>query len=348
LTSTSTTEIPEGTRAKLARWTCRTGGIRVLERLAKRPSLTVIAYHRIGHPGESPYNHAVFDCEPEQLDEQLSYLTAHYQVAALEEAQEFISHPEKLRHPHVLITFDDGYLDNYQVAFPILKSHGVQGTFFLATGFVGTDSVPWWDQVSFMVRASNRSSIILEYPRSISIERPSDDLRSVIRSIVGLYKSPETTDTRRFLLGLEQACGVSIPHSAVERQFMNWQEAAEMARAGMAIGSHTHRHELLAKLSPEEQFKEVDQSRRMIEDRLRVHVDSIAYPVGSRTSFSAATWEALERAGYRTAFSYYGGANLPKQIRRFDVLRIGVYRELSFSGFRVGLSTAAVTGLKSF
>src|SRR6267378_677809 len=134
---------PEGIRAKLVRWTARTGGVWVLEQLIRRPGLTVIGYHRVGDPTESHYDPDVFDCSPEQLNQQIAYLKSHFHVVELQEAQELISRPERLRHPHVLLTFDDGYLDNYEVAFPILRSNGIQGTFFLPTGFIGTDRLPW-------------------------------------------------------------------------------------------------------------------------------------------------------------------------------------------------------------
>jgi peptidoglycan/xylan/chitin deacetylase (PgdA/CDA1 family) len=341
------THSPEGIRAKLVRWTCRTPVVWALERLTRRPGLTVIGYHRIGDPAESPYDPDVFDCSPEQLNQQISYLKSHFRVVELQEAQELISHPERLRHPHVLLTFDDGYLDNYEVAFPILRSNGVQGTFFLPTSFIGTDRLPWWDQVAFMVRNSRTNRIVLQHPWPVLIELSATDVVPAIRQILALYKAPGTTDVASFLNGLAETCGVDIPHAAVKRQVMNWTEAGELVRGGMALGSHTHRHELLAKLSPEEQFKELGQSRQILENRVGVQVNALAYPVGSRTSFSAATWEALDRTGYRTAFSYYGGVNRPGRIQRFDVVRLKVCRGLSFPSFRLGLATASVAGTKS-
>lgn len=339
---------PESVRAKLARWTCRTGGVWVLERLTRRPGLTVIGYHRVGDPAESPYDPGVFDCSPEQLSQEITYLRSHFHVTELQEAQELISHPERLRHPHVLLTFDDGYLDNYELAVPILKSHGVQGTFFLPTNFTGTDHLPWWDQVAFMVRNSQTNRIVLQYPWPVSIELSSTDIVLAIRQILALYKAPDTTDVAYFLDGLAAACGVPIPQAAVKRQFMDWAEAAELVRVGMAFGSHTHRHELLAKFPLEEQLQELGQSRQILENRLGIQINALAYPVGSRTSFSAATWEALERTGYRTAFSSYGGVNIPGRIQPFDVVRLKVHRELSLPTFRVGLTTAAMAGTKSF
>jgi peptidoglycan/xylan/chitin deacetylase (PgdA/CDA1 family) len=339
----------EGRRAKLARWTCKTGGVRLLEWVMRRPGLTVIGYHRIGDSTGSPYDPAVFDCTPEQLDQHIPYLKSHFHVVELEEAQELIARPERLRHPHVLLTFDDGYVDNYEVAFPILKSHDVQGTFFLPTAFVGTSNLMWSDKIAFMVRASKKDRIVLEYPNKQIIERLTADSPSdAIREILQAYKSVSATNGSRFLACLADACAVAIPETAPDRLFMNWQEAQQMISGGMAVGSHTHSHPILTQLPFEQQLSELTRSRQILESNLGIRADALAYPVGSRTSFSTATWDALQKAGYRTAFSYSGGTNLPGSIRPFDVRRIGVYQDQSFSSFRVGLTMARLTGAKSF
>jgi peptidoglycan/xylan/chitin deacetylase (PgdA/CDA1 family) len=111
----------------------------------------------------------------------------------------------------------------------------------------------------------------------------------------------------------------------------------------MGIGSHTHRHELLAKLTPEEQLEECLRSRAVIKEKLGVTVDALAYPVGSRESFSEVTLRCLREAGYRTAFSYYGGVNVPPSVAPFDVARIPVDRS-SLPLYRLRVGLAAVTG----
>jgi peptidoglycan/xylan/chitin deacetylase (PgdA/CDA1 family) len=99
-----------------------------------------------------------------------------------------------------------------------------------------------------------------------------------------------------------------------------------MLRGGMAIGSHTRRHEILSKLTAEEQFEELRYSKREIEDRLGSPVTAIAYPVGLAGTFSPVTLAAAERAGYRAGFSFYGGFNSGGRMERFDIRRAGVAR----------------------
>jgi peptidoglycan/xylan/chitin deacetylase (PgdA/CDA1 family) len=70
----------------------------------------------------------------------------------------------------VLITFDDGYLDNYEIAFPILRSHVVQGVFFLATSMVGSCQVPWWDHIAYLMKTARRRRFSLRYPADLAVD----------------------------------------------------------------------------------------------------------------------------------------------------------------------------------
>jgi hypothetical protein len=128
----------QGKRELVARLCTASGVTQLLETMPQQRVLLIINYHRIGNAEETPYDSGVFSCTGHQLGSQLAYLTRRYKIATLEEALDIVSGRAVLSAPTVLITFDDGYIDNYQIAFPILRRYGVQGVFFLPTAFVGT------------------------------------------------------------------------------------------------------------------------------------------------------------------------------------------------------------------
>jgi peptidoglycan/xylan/chitin deacetylase (PgdA/CDA1 family) len=301
----------------------------------------VLAYHRLGNGLECPYDRGVFSATAGQFEEQIRHFKSKFNVLELEEAWEFIERPERLKHFHLLLTFDDGYRDNYEIAFPILKSYGLQATFLLPTSFIGTRRLPWWDQIAYAIRSTSQPRIKLSYPSPLELILADTDREPVIGRVLRAYKSDQNRDPARFLSELASACDFPIPDNSSERVFMNWEEAARMIKGGMAIGSHTHRHEPLARLSPEDQFQELLQSRQVLQSQLGVPGDVLAFPVGSRKAFSSTTLAALEKAGYRLAFSFYGGLNYPRTMNRYNVLRIEPPQNFASLRFQTALVAAA-------
>jgi peptidoglycan/xylan/chitin deacetylase (PgdA/CDA1 family) len=314
----------------------------LLAALPTRSVLLVLNYHRIGNAGDCPYDSEVFSATADTLDDQVRFLKRRFHIASIDEAVEIVRNGKFPRSSILLLTFDDGYLDNYQSAFPILAAHKVQGAFFLPTAFVGTNRTPWWDAIAFIVKHSRRRKFRLTYPAEREIDLDAHGVSQAVRWAIALYKSEAARDPERFFAMLEDACGTPRPDGA-ERCFLNWEEAAEMAAGGMAIGSHTHNHEILSKLSERDQFLELSTSKRILEERLGVPVRALAYPVGLRDSFSAQTQAAAGAAGYAIAFSFYGGFNLPGRTASGDVRRVGVMNPTS-ARFQFQTSLAGVTG----
>jgi len=333
-----------GKRELLARGLYWSGATFVLGLLPARDLLLVLNYHRIGNAAEDPFDPGVFSATGDELDQQISYLKRHVHLVTLEDAQAFADGTVREKTPRcrVLITFDDGYLDNYQVAFPILRSHGVQGVFFLATSMVGSGFVPWWDHIAFLVKTARERRFSLRYPAGLAVDLDANGMTKSLRDVLSLYKRPENGDPDRFIRELkEESKGEDLPGTL--RRFLGWEEAREMIRGGMAIGSHTHSHHVLSQLGAVEQRRELTQSRALLGENLGVETDALAYPVGATSSFSAQTQQLAREAGYRVAFSFHGGANLQRGTSAYDVKRIGV-GDQSWPRFRVQSAVCRSTG----
>jgi len=333
-----------GKRELLARGLYWSGVTFLLGSLPPRDSLLVLNYHRIGNPDDDPFDSAVFSATGDEFGEQISFLKRHVSLVTLQEAQAFIDGTLRDKTPRcrVLITFDDGYLDNYKLAFPVLRSHGVQGVFFLATSLVGSCCVPWWDHIAFLMKTARNHRFTLRYPAELAIDVVEDGITKSIQKVLRLYKRPENADPERFLLELkEKTNGDDLPGTM--RRFLNWDEAREMIASGMAIGSHTHSHTVLSQLGPEQQRDELGHSRAELEQRLGIEIDALAYPVGGTNSFSEQTQQLAKDAGYRAAFSFHGGTNLPGKMRPYDVKREGV-GDQSWTRFQVQAAVSRWNG----
>ena len=333
-----------GKRELLARALFWSGASCVLSKLPERDMLLVLAYHRIGNPQDDQFDPGVFSATADQFDDQVSYLKRHVSLVTLDEALGFIdgSRKEEKRRCRVLITFDDGYLDNHDIAFPILRSHGAQGVFFLATSMVGSCHVPWWDHIAYLLKTAQKRIFSLRYPAELNVDVDRNGLAESLRTVLKLYKKPENLDPVRFIRELaEESKGSEPPRT--QRRFLNWDEAREMVRGGMAIGSHTHSHQVLSQLEPDRQYEELSRSRAILKEQLGIEIGALAYPVGHKVSFSDQTRRIATELGYRAGFSHHGGTNLRGKTSAYDVKRSKVGGQ-SKSLFRVQADVCRFTG----
>lgn len=314
-----------------------------MERLPKQPCVVGLTYHRIGNEDAGSYDPGVFSTSAEQFESQIGYLKRHFAIATLDELLEFATKPAKLRNVHFYITFDDGYIDNYSLAFPILRAHNVQGTFFLPTSFIGANRVPWWDGIAYVFRNSKHRTIRITYPFEAVYEAQGDNWKRELLKLLEHFISPLVKDSKSFLEQLQESCGVELPKSA--SLFMNWDQALEMQRGGMEMQSHTHSHEILAKLTPERQYEELITSRTIIKERLGIDCKAICYPVGTRDCFNEETIRAAKRANYHCGFTYYGGVNIPGRIDLFRIERsLPIISGHTLARFQFNAALAAVSG----
>ena len=203
--------------------------------------------------------------------------------------------------------------------------------------------MPWWDEIAYLVKNCGRDRVHLRYPDELVLGLDTANLIPTTRRILGLYKSPEVEDKARFLGELRKAFGIEGPVEAEPPLFMSWSEARALVACGMDVGSHTQTHPLLASLEESAQFKELEESKEVLEQNLGVPIEALAYPVGKRNTFSDVTVATAIRCGYRAAFSYYGGFNRPGHMDRFDIRRQSIETATSMSRFRLQLQVGAAT-----
>ncbi len=275
-----------------------------LHRLPLWHGTLVLAYHRVMPDGAgTALNRGVISATRSGFAEQLRVLSRHFEVVGAES----LHVPSTRLSRRVMLTFDDGYRDNYEVAFPLLREHGLPATFFLTTGFLDRPEVAWWDELAWMVRTSPRTELEADewLPASVPLQ---GDRRAAVAAVTTRYKSLDVAHAEAFLRHCGQVTGAGrCPAALAQDLWMTWDMAAEMRDAGMGIGGHTVTHPVLARAGVERQWAEVDGCRQRLEERLGVPMELFAYPVGLRDAFGHSTRHLLRRAEVRHAFSLYGG-----------------------------------------
>lgn len=294
--------------------------MRWLMRLPLWRGALVLGYHRIlEDAADTAFDPGVVSATPETLDAQLRLITRYFEVVSPDALEGDGSAGRR-----VVLTFDDGYRDNYELAFPVLRRNGVPATFFLATGFLDRPRVPWWDELAWIVRTSPRDVLQPRawLPGPVALE---GDRRAAIDELTRTFKALPTERTEDFLDFCGEAAGTGRAEPAAGADlWMTWQMAAELRDAGMVIGGHTASHPVLGRADEATQLREIEECRRRLQEELGVSMRYFAYPVGLPGSFDATTRRILRRAGVRLAFSLHGGHVRRHRLDPYDVPRASV------------------------
>ncbi len=318
-------------RRTLARILNTTGTRPLLAACLPSRGILGLNYHRIGDGSRSNLDRGLWSASQEAFDRQLRYLKRHADVISpgdIDDAR------KDRRNLHVLITFDDGYLDNYELAYAALRHNDLPATFFIATGFIDRPRLPWWDEIASLVRGMHRGTLDLGEWLSPPLRIDDATREDAIRSLLATYKSLPDARASAFLATLRTIAG-GRARGGSEDLWMTWDMLREMAANGMTIGGHTINHAILSGLDEDEQWLEISGCAARLEHELGQRMRCFAYPVGGRSTFNAASRRCLERLGVRHAFSYYGGyTDANADMDRYDIPRTPIEPYIDDDWFR--------------
>ena len=321
-------------REFLARAFGQLGLLDLLERTLaiRRPGLVVLTYHRIAEPEIDSFYGPVISATPEALRTQVAWLNDRVRLITLDELIDQVEHGSPWREPVMLLTFDDGYRDNFDLAAPILRERNIPAAFFIPSGFLESPRLPWWDHIAYVIKQTNVMKVELDCSPTDSRSTLELDLQAASRTaaittIVRAFLNGVIADEVWFLERLSECCMVEVNSDGIGRElFMSWAQVQELAdsSASMGIGSHAHSHRKLAALDQETQREELTASKRILEGRLRRSVRALAYPYGWAGTYTTETKNLAAQAGYSLAFSAQEGINHFGDFDRYQVRRLGV------------------------
>jgi peptidoglycan/xylan/chitin deacetylase (PgdA/CDA1 family) len=301
--------------------------------------LVIIAYHRVVPmvPEEIyPFDSGLVSVTPEDFDWQLRFLRRNFDVVASSDVVNYLDRGQRLPRRPVMITFDDGFDDNYHVAYPLLRSHGLSATFFVCTGYIGRQESFWFDELAHLVMRLPAGSIELaEAGISIPIADEVCSRRQAVTDLLRAMKNLPDARRREFLQHFNNQYGSYRDPSARRKSLpMTWPQIIEMSAGGMEFGSHSVSHPILSSLDDASLAQEMSGSKHELESRLKKRIDTISYPEGSHAAFDARVMHAAITAGYRLGCSYMPGLNQLNALERFQLRRQQIEEHNSRDYFR--------------
>jgi peptidoglycan/xylan/chitin deacetylase (PgdA/CDA1 family) len=269
-------------------------------------SALILLYHRIADEEVDPWSLCV---SPANFAEHLELLRQQFNPISLLQLVNAIREGN-IQQRSVVVTFDDGYADNFYCAKPLLEKYGVAATFFVTSGYLGKHRGFWWDELAHAVLSSRSLPPVLRLHIGNRVlewrfEQPSE--RDACYHAV--YKLLRSAPAEHRYLILDDIFGslCSLPDTAHCRP-MTEQELVSAARSPLIeIGAHTVTHPVLSQLDAPRQWLEITQSKAALEKLIGQQVRTFAYPYGTADAFSEETKQLIRESGFDAASVAFGG-----------------------------------------
>ena len=271
----------------------------------RRPAFPILTYHRVNDERDPFFPSVPTDV----FEQQMGYVATTYRVLTVEDLAERMGRGSLPRNA-LAITFDDGYRDNLTHAAPILARYGLPATIFLATGFIGTAEVAWFDRVALAFKLTKAEAFSAPWGETLSLHSHAERLRAVER-LLGYLKRLTDDDLRRTLDQALEVLGVT-DKQGFKNLMLTWDDVHALAGLGFSIGAHTVNHPILSRVSPERAWTEILGSRTTIESACGRPPRAFAYPNGGPGDFTETVKRLVRQAGFTCAVTTLFGLNTPE------------------------------------
>jgi len=310
---------------------------RLWKRLDRSRVAVLLLHGVLPDADRSPFNSTGKFVSPEKLRSFLEKLGRLYRVAPADRVIESLASGRSMGSA-MLVTFDDGYANNYRYALPILSAMGLPFTVFVTTGFVDSDTVLWNDRLEFAVFSTARQTVprgLLAQDTPIATSRQKTEAVARLKHLLKAKPSSEAT----VLVGrLCDSLGADPASPKLDDvRFMTADQVRKMSGAGVTLGAHGVTHAILSRERPDRVRGEIVESKKSLEALSGGSVDLFAYPNGRPEDFNPAVRAELVNAGFRASFtSVYGLAG--PGVDLFEIPRIPLDNRWTYLEFETRAS----------
>lgn len=273
----------------------------IIDRFEKRRNVIhVLMFHQVNHSN----NAMGLSINPDLFEELVVFLKSRYELINFDQAVERLTTNDQ--PTGCVLTFDDGYRDNYDFAFPILKKHAAPATIFVTLDALDS-GIFGWGMFDKAIISTNAESLDLQSFGLGTVRLAGQERQPLIHELHRSLKTLSDSHKREIVDYVIANYG---DENNTCRTMLTWDEAKEMADSTLVtIGAHTITHPILSRTNSNQAHNEIIEGKTRIEGRLGLPVHYFAYPNGSRSDFNDEHVAMAQSAGYRAACSTIAGNN---------------------------------------
>jgi peptidoglycan/xylan/chitin deacetylase (PgdA/CDA1 family) len=313
----------------------------------------ILTLHHVRPASPQPFQpNRLLEISPDFLEQvALQLRRSNVDIVSLDEMHRRLVEGDFERR-FVTVTFDDGYKDTLQYAYPVLKRHEIPFAIYIPTSFPEGSGELWWLALESVISRNESVELVFQGQNRRFDCRTPQEKSAVFATLYWWLRSFQSEDELRSVV--RELCGrhhVDIT-ALCDELCMGWDEIATLAADPLVtIGAHTVNHPMLAKVSEEAVRSELKMSRSAIEARLGIRPHHFAYPVGDATSAGSREFRIAAELNFRTAVTTRPGVLFPEHAQHLTALpRISVNGEFQqlryFNVLTSGAATAMWNGFR--
>ncbi len=250
--------------------------------------------------GFSP--NALLDITPRFLETVLQRVrAAGYDLVSLDEVHARLTGQSEASRPFVAFTFDDGYRNNPDYAFPLMRRHGAPYALFVTTKFADQTGMLWWSVLEKGIRDNSRVTALIDGKEQSFDCSDNEAKYRAFDTIYWWMRSLSESELQQFVKDFGARTGVD-PDALCASQCLDWDGIRAVASDPLAtIGGHSVNHFRLRKDALRVARNEVEHCREVIEAEIGRRVEHFCYPVGDATSAGPEEFAMVKSLGFKTA-----------------------------------------------
>jgi peptidoglycan/xylan/chitin deacetylase (PgdA/CDA1 family) len=287
----------------------------VYERGVKRIVLRIVAYHRVAEfNSNTAVDNRSISATPCAFREQMLHIARHYRCISMPELLDAIERKTPVPRRSLLITFDDGYGDFAEIAWPILKRFRLPATLFVPTAFADHPELAFWpDKLYQAFRGTLRTRLADTPLGPISLATRGERERG----LCALQNYITTIAHHEGMRLVDHLCAELCGTRKMRGSVLSWNQLRQLARDGVTIGSHTRTHPILTRIASHEVREEIKGSQEDLKREIGEALPIFCYPNGNHNDTVAGI---LKEQGIRLAFTTIPSRN---ELEATDLLRLG-------------------------
>jgi peptidoglycan/xylan/chitin deacetylase (PgdA/CDA1 family) len=303
--------------------------IRLIQRLRFGKGITILYGHRVLSDSiiadENDMRSITGHTSESEVIEAIKQLKKRFHIISMDQAIEQLS-TGKVEQESAVLTFDDGFQDNFRYLYPVLKRHKVPATYYINASVIGTNKSLWFQSIiNYFFAVESQQVDVAINGEHYDLSSPRKRYQAAFSFMQYIQANHKPQEFHRIIETL--AGPLSLPPP--DDQHMSWDELKQLAADPLiTIGAHSYNHYPLGYCDQELSKFEIDQSIKQLEQNLEITIEHFSYPRGHKEDFNQHHIDCLCAMNIKSGVSTIRGVNR-RGAEPFSLKRVGFPQSIS-------------------